>query len=673
MQPLIQNFRYRPEIDGLRALAVVAVVLYHAGLGFTGGFVGVDVFFVISGFLITSLILKDLAAGTFTLAGFWERRIRRIVPALTCLVLATLVAGWIVLLPADYAELGRSAFFQGLFVANVYFWRSSGYFDGAAEEKPLLHTWSLAVEEQFYFVFPLMMVGLVALPMFRGRGPLFSLFALCILLSLGVSIWGVIHRPVAAFYLLPTRAWELLLGGLIALLPAPRAAASDTSGVSATGRLTVLNGLREALAAVSLLGILVPCWFYTSATPFPGLAAVLPCGATGLFIWITGQRPAKTRLPIAARALSARPIVFVGLISYSFYLWHWPMFSFSNYLSTEPLSFGYRCSLVLAGFVLAVLSWRFVEQPFRLRRHCQTRRSTYAMGAVATGFVIIAGLTVQSSHVLPQRFTPEALAYAKGQGDAAFLYELQISDAVTGRLTRLGAPDPAAPLDWLVWGDSHAMAVAPAFDQYLKARGIAGQAATHSWTAPLLGYFKGLDFGMGLDSLEFNQAVFEHIKRRKISNVVLVGAWSGYEHETGEHPSSDSFESALVATVQAIHDAGARPWIMLEIPSQGFDVPKVLAQYAMAGKPIEPLCAKPAPESYSLVNTPNLIEQLRAAGGTVLDPRPYCLSEDGTYYRAAEGGTALYRDAGHLSTHGAAVILVPLLEDSIFDSQASPQ
>lgn len=236
MQSLIQDFRYRPEIDGLRAIAVVAVVFYHAGLGFTGGFVGVDVFFVISGFLITSLILKDLAAGTFTLAGFWERRIRRIVPALTCLVLATLMAGWIVMLPADYAELGRSAFFQGLFAANVYFWRSSGYFDGAVEEKPLLHTWSLAVEEQFYFVFPLMMVGLVALPMFRRRGNLLSLFALCILLSLGVSIWGVSNRPVATFYLLPTRAWELLLGGFIALLPALRTGASANAGASGAGR-----------------------------------------------------------------------------------------------------------------------------------------------------------------------------------------------------------------------------------------------------------------------------------------------------------------------------------------------------------------------------------------------------------------------------------------------------
>lgn len=311
MQPVIQNFRYRPEIDGLRAIAVVVVVLYHAGLGTTGGFVGVDVFFVISGFLITSLILKDLEAGTFTLAGFWERRIRRIMPALSCLILATLMAGWIVLLPSDYVALGRSAFFQGLFAANIYFWRNTGYFDGVAEEEPLLHTWSLAVEEQFYLIFPLLMVGLFALPRFRRRGALLSFFGLCIVLSLGVSVWGVVNRPVATFYLLPTRAWELLLGASVAVLPGPAVIA----GPGFAGRLRLANGFREVLSVAALMGILVPCWLYTSATPFPGLAAAPPCMAAGLFIWVTGRRHPESRLPLAARFLSARPVVFVGLIS----------------------------------------------------------------------------------------------------------------------------------------------------------------------------------------------------------------------------------------------------------------------------------------------------------------------------------------------------------------------
>jgi peptidoglycan/LPS O-acetylase OafA/YrhL len=640
MRPLIQNFRYRPEIDGLRAIAVLAVVLYHAGLGPSGGFVGVDVFFVISGFLITSLILKDLEAGTLTLTGFWERRIRRIVPALTCLVLVTLMVGWIVLLPGDYALLGQSAIFQGLFLANIYFWRNSGYFDGAAEEKPLLHTWSLAVEEQFYLVFPLLMVGLVAIPRFHHRGALMLVFGLGIGLSLVASIWGVAKWPAATFYLLPTRAWELLMGALVALLPSPASVGCQDVG----GRFMLSNVFREVLTVAALVAILLPCWLYTSTTSFPGLAAVPPCLGAAIFIWVTGQLKPETRLPLVARTISARPVVFIGLISYSLYLWHWPLFSFSNYLSVEPLSVSYRFVLVAASFVLAVLSWRFIEMPFRSRRYCDSRRSTLVMGAMATGLILTGGLAVRFNYALPQRFTDETLAYAKGQADRTFIHELEIVDIVAGRLTAIGATAPDAPIDWLVWGDSHAMAVTPGFHQYLESRGIAGQAATHSWTAPLLGYFKGLQFGMGLDSLEFNQAVFDHLQRLKIKNVVLVGAWSGYVNEVVDHPSSGEFEASLIATVEAIRQAGARPWIMLQVPSQGFDVPKVLAPYAMADKPIEPLCAKPDPAGYAIANDSDLVDRLQAAGATLLDPRPYCLSANGSHYRVAEDGAALYRD-----------------------------
>jgi peptidoglycan/LPS O-acetylase OafA/YrhL len=661
MQPLIKNDRYRAEIDGLRAIAVLAVVLFHAELGPSGGFVGVDVFFVISGFLITSLILKDLAAGTFTLAAFWERRIRRIFPAMIGVSLATLVAGWIVLLPDDYAELGRSVFFQALFVANVYFWLNTGYFDGAAEEKPLLHTWSLAVEEQFYIFFPLIVVGLVATPAFRRRGPLLSVFGLCILLSLGASIWGSTHHPVGTFYLLPTRTWELLVGASVALLPAP----SFSAGNRFTCRPTLANGLRELISITALVAILLPCWLYTPATPFPGLAAIPPCLGAGILIWITGYQHPEAGVTLTARALSARPIVFIGLISYSLYLWHWPLFAFSNYLAIEPLPTGYRCFLVVLGLVLAVLSWRYIETPFRARRYCDSRKAVFGTGALATVFVVASGLAIQYNFAVPQRFTDQAIAYAKRQVDTAFIHELEIRDIVQGRLTQIGATRPDAQIDWLVWGDSHAMAVTPAFHQYLKARGLAGQAATHSWTAPLLGYFKGTQFGMGLDSLEFNQAVFDHIKLNAIKNVVLVGAWSGYQGEPADHPSSGNFESSLVATVQAIGEAGAQPWVMLQIPAQGFDVPKVLAQYAMANQPIEPLCAKPTPEEYAIANIPGLVEKLQAAGAVLLDPRPYCLSEDGTHFRVAENGKPLYRDSGHLSIDGAIVIVLPLLEDSI--------
>ena len=344
--PIIRDFRYRPEIDGLRAIAVMAVVLFHAGLGVSGGFIGVDVFFVISGFLITSLIIKDLEAGKFTLANFWERRARRIIPAAVVLVFVVLAAGWFLLLPSDYAALGKSAAWHAAFAANIYFWRNTNYFASAAEEQPLLHTWSLAVEEQFYLIVPLLLLALFRFPYFRSRGLLLALFLIGFAFSLALSIVVVPRMPAVAFYLLPTRAWELLAGSIIAILPA-----------ASLSRIW-----REILCGIALITIVVPCFIYTKETPFPGLAALPPCLGTALFIWASG--PASTSIQNSTfniqNLLAARPVVFIGLISYSLYLWHWPLFAFSTYWALDPLSLPYRLCLVAASFVLAILSWRFV-------------------------------------------------------------------------------------------------------------------------------------------------------------------------------------------------------------------------------------------------------------------------------------------------------------------------
>ena len=211
------DFKYRPDVDGLRAVAVTLVLLFHAGLGFSGGFIGVDVFFVISGFLITGLILKEQESGKFSLANFWVRRIRRIIPAATVVVVAVLVAGFFILLPRDYEDLGKSAIAQQLMLSNVYFWRNTGYFDGPADLKALLHTWSLAVEEQFYLGYPFLMMLLHRF----GRKVTVGALTFLGVGSLIVSVYGVEHHPSATFFLLPTRAWELLIGGLICFLPKP--------------------------------------------------------------------------------------------------------------------------------------------------------------------------------------------------------------------------------------------------------------------------------------------------------------------------------------------------------------------------------------------------------------------------------------------------------------------
>lgn len=357
----MQSENYRPDIDGLRALAILPVLLFHAKLGCPGGFVGVDIFFVISGFLISSLILKELGDGTFSLISFWERRIRRIFPALALVVLATLAAGWYLFLPDDFESLGKSVIAQAMLLSNVFFYRQAGYFDTASDTKPLLHTWSLAVEEQFYLLFPLLLIFLAQqrqLSLFKTViGMTIGTFALCVVGSYSYA-W-------ATFYLLPTRAWELFLGALLAMM---------------RGRFAGVVGLPRETAG--LLGFSLVCYaifFYDGDTRFPGLAAIPPCLGTALIIFSS-----ESQLSFVGRILAFKPVVFIGLISYSLYLWHWPILVFSKYTAYDEQSAGLRAALLVASTVLAILSWKYVEMPFRKRWLFHKRPQLFGFAFVST-------------------------------------------------------------------------------------------------------------------------------------------------------------------------------------------------------------------------------------------------------------------------------------------------
>jgi peptidoglycan/LPS O-acetylase OafA/YrhL len=282
---------YRPDVDGLRALAVLTVILCHAGLGCPGGFVGVDVFFVISGFLITSLLSREISEGQFSLVAFWERRIRRIFPTIFVVVLATLIAGWFLYLPEDFLTLGKSALAQTVLLANVFFFRKTGYFEDAADTHPLLHTWSLAVEEQFYLLFPLLLFFLTRC----GRKSLVGGIAFLGVGSFALSVVGSYSHPAATFYLLPSRAWELMMGALLAVLP--------------DGRKPT-RWLNEAAGLAGLGLILFSVFTYTSLTRFPGVAALPPCLGAALIIF-----SGRSKITLVGRGLVWRPLVFIGLIS----------------------------------------------------------------------------------------------------------------------------------------------------------------------------------------------------------------------------------------------------------------------------------------------------------------------------------------------------------------------
>ena len=643
------SLAYRPEIDGLRAIAVLAVVLFHAGLGVPGGFVGVDVFFVISGFLITSLILKELEAGSFSLVTFWERRARRILPAAVVTVLVTLVAGWVILTPFDFDVLAKSALSQVTFAANLFFWRSMNYFTGSAEEQPLLHTWSLAVEEQFYMVVPLVLLVAFRTRLRFSPAWLNALFVAAFAASLALSIALLPTKPTATFYLLPTRAWELLAGSLVAASVVPV--------------ISLGSAAREALCAVGLAAIIIPCFLYTKDTAFPGAAALPPCLGTALFIWAgNSQVTPRGRLPLLPALLSSRPVVFVGLISYSLYLWHWPLIAFSHYKALEPLPLSGRVAVVVASALLAVLSWKYIESPFRVRRLGTSRLRLFAWSGAGLATVAATGAAVVAWHGFPFRFSASVQAFdrAKGEGlrSNQTVPALTLDAARAGEVPRFGAPEGRPAL--LVWGDSHARAIFPAALAAAEARGSAVTVAWTTSTPPLLDYVP--DPVTGRFSLRdaapaFAAAVVNHVRKSGIPHVLLAARWSWYfgagPDRPSAEPSSSSLSAALLHTVETLRHEGVRVSILREVPAHHAPVPKALIAQATRGTDLAPFVCTKADLKQLNASLDSLTPALESAGARILDLSQSLATPSGDSFLMQRDGEPLYYDEHHLTQAGA--------------------
>lgn len=386
--------KYRPDVDGLRAIAVMSVVFFHAGISAVpGGYVGVDVFFVISGYLISLVISEQIEADRFTYAGFYERRIRRIAPALLVALTFTTALCYFYLMPGPLLQYSKSLVSALLSVSNFYFFLNSGYFEAPSANEPVLHTWSLAIEEQFYVFLPVLLV--VCYKYARRLTRLFVL-GLCGL-SFLLSVALVAYSPETAFYMLPTRAWELLLGSIVALRSVPE-----------------LNSpvLRNGASAAGLLLIAYPVFFYSELTPFPGAAALPPC--LGAILIIAAGRNGRS---LVGRLLSVPPVVFVGKISYSVYLFHWPVVLFQRndaMLVEGPLRYG-KIAEVIASLVLGTVSWRFVERPFRQTAWIGRQQVFRWAGAGCLVILAEAGLL----WVLPSRYPPDVAAVAVYANDTA--------------------------------------------------------------------------------------------------------------------------------------------------------------------------------------------------------------------------------------------------------------
>jgi peptidoglycan/LPS O-acetylase OafA/YrhL len=341
------KIQYRPDIDGLRALAVMGVVIYHAFPSLLpGGFVGVDVFFVISGFLIGTILFEGFTKGTFSFSDFYSRRIRRIFPSLFVVLASCLAIGKLVLLDDEYRQLGKHVVAGATFIANFAYWSESGYFDTAAELKPLLHLWSLAVEEQFYLVWPLVLWGA-----WRLRTNMLAVTIIVAVASFAFNITQVNSNPVATFFLLPSRVWELLAGSVLAWIA--------LQGSAAKGRTRPRSLLNDVAGVLGLTLIVWAMFFVHKSDAFPGWYALAPVAGAVLLI-AAGPQSRLNRL-----LLSNKLAVFTGLISFPLYLWHWPLLSFARIVQSEMPSREIRMAAVVLAIVLAWLTLKLVERPLR--------------------------------------------------------------------------------------------------------------------------------------------------------------------------------------------------------------------------------------------------------------------------------------------------------------------
>lgn len=605
--------KYRADVDGLRAIAVLSVLLFHGGVAaLSGGYVGVDVFFVISGFVIATKLVEEIEEGKFSIASFYVRRIRRILPALVAVILACCAAALVFFLPDALRDFSRSVVATAVFLSNMFFWKNSGYFETGALDRPLLHTWSLAIEEQFYIVIPIALF----LVMVYARRWTFALFALAAAASLGLSIFLTDKAPTANFFVLPTRAWELLLGVLVALAPwAP----------------TSSRILRELVAVVALGLIVFAVLTYTSATPFPGLAAFVPTFGTAALIYL-GKNGEPS---FVARALSLRPVVAIGLISYSLYLVHWPIIVFARYALLRDLQGWEIGGAVLASFVLAYLSYRFVETPFRRPRHAVSRRRLFAgTGVVLTGLCVLGlvGSWTGGAHFLHPDFVQPAEAQAAGPDlwmtQRCFLEDQDASAWAGDQCVRTHG----AARNALLWGDSFAAQYIPGLlaNQDKLTRNIVEY--TFAGCPPILSYRSYARPGCA----DFNARVFDIVARYHIDTVVLSARWDEMRARGLQ---------GLSGTIAQLRAKGLTVYVIGQSPMFAFDV-NVL-DYRNAGKDAA------GDGEWYLSFTRAQSDAIRAASTDAhfVDPLPAFCNGNTCRYETPSG--RLFADYGHFSELGS--------------------
>lgn len=648
-----QTSGYYPFLDGLRAVAVLGVILFHYNLlAITGGYVGVDIFFVLSGFLITGVIATGLQNNNFTFAHFYERRCRRILPALFLVCALSVIAALVLMVPYDYKSFSKSLKGTSLFYSNMIFAKASGYFADPLSTRPLLHTWSLAVEEQFYLFFPPILFGIFRL--FKGRiKAIIAAVTILFVLSLIANLVMIDHKPTKTFYILPTRAWELLTGSLVFL---------------ALRHVTLSRMTAEILSLLGALCIAACFAFYDRNTLFPGAAAILPCLGTALLIW-----PNLHQTTFTGRLLSTPPMILIGLISYGLYLFHWPVLVFARYYLDHELNVPEALAAVILTFAMSILSYRFVEMPIRSGQMLRTRKSVFRASAAGIALMLVVAIAGMKFNGFPHRFSKEVLQYANGNQDIQTWEKRVPSFENLNKDTALKIGNTNGAPQFLLWGDSHAEAIAPAADKRASELGITGLFVEYSGCLPLIGVARLDHAPKNAPCQSVGTKVLDLLKEYKIRNIILAGRWDdvfGWEpgsieltrteaviaftnHDGKQLKRGEALAPAIRETINTLTAMGVHVWVLEQVPPQMDDTPTSLAKALYFGRDPKALERPYADILKRRQPTNEAFQDFRnKAQVSFIDPANKLCPGHKTCM-IADQGHSLYRDNNHLSVYGS--------------------
>ncbi|MBB6541928.1 acyltransferase family protein [Thalassotalea piscium] len=631
---------YRIDIDGLRTIAVALVILNHAGFSaFSGGFVGVDVFFVISGFLITAIIFPQIIAKTFSIKTFLSRRIKRLMPVLLFVVLITAIVFSFIMLPEDLMRFYRSIIWVVLYGANFFFWKAyGGYFDGGSQEAPLLHTWSLAIEEQYYLLWPLML--LFAVKFLGGKVTAYLSVVLLVFATI-FSQWGTEFTIGAAYYLLPTRFFELLLGSCLAIF---------------WHKLPKLNTLAShVLSLIGLALIISSALLLSEHSQFPGYNALYPTLGTALLIYSVGG--------VVNNILSYKPIVYTGNISYSLYLWHWPVLVLLRYTAIE-LTLPTQLFAIFLTYILSILSYKYIEQPFRLIKVTTFGRVASTMYLIPAALLISIALLGINSNGYPSRFSPEVIKMDNALNSFASKSRVgchaafRNSEDLPNKKCFFGEEE-APQGSFFIFGDSHANHLVPFFTILAKEANYKGQDYTLDRCLPVMDLNWGSNLHMAEKCRQRNHTAQLHIEQQKFDFVVMAASWPHFTTQriftngpvTDNQIKKTLVKEKLASTLKVIIRSGAVPIFIEDTPTLLGKSPKCSLKKELFNSALQ--CDIKRLEN---IMFNEILAELKPIFPSLIIMKPHTLYCQGENCSMSFKELPLYRDDDHLNEEGAKLL-----------------